>query len=152
MIDMLAEVHPAAKIAFNIVSTEFNVLKKHKEENQLVLNLYDTMLNVYLNASEDEILQRRDWLHRVYECLFEQTIECSYFIEGYVKKRIGGMFTLNLSDKAKEFCEGFKHLRNQLHDDVAKDGLVVTLGIQEQVNELSTYLNLRIHTGIQNRI
>lgn len=73
------------------MSLNQQVLKKQKEGNQLLFALYDTMLNAYLNASEDEILQRRDQLHRVYECLFEQTVECSYFIEGYVNKRVTGI-------------------------------------------------------------
>ncbi|SJL17821.1 uncharacterized protein ARMOST_21383 [Armillaria ostoyae] len=138
VIDMLAEVHPAAKIAFNIVSIGYNVLKKRKDENQLVLDLYSTMLSAYRDASEDEILQRRDRLYPVYECLFEQTIECSYFIEGYAKKGIiGKILTSNLSVKAQDFQQGFERLREKLQSGIVKETLIVTLGTRQLVDELT---------------
>ncbi|KAK0209687.1 hypothetical protein IW262DRAFT_1468674 [Armillaria fumosa] len=138
VIDMLAEVHPAAKIAFNIVSIGYNVLKKRKDENQLVLDLYATMLSAYRDASDDEILRKRDRLYPVYECLFEQTIECSYFIEGYVNKGIiGKVFTSNLSVKATNFQQGFERLRERLHSGIVKETLIVTLGTRQLVDELN---------------
>ncbi|KAK0464130.1 hypothetical protein IW261DRAFT_131383 [Armillaria novae-zelandiae] len=138
VIDMLAEVHPAAKIAFNIVSIGYDVLKKRKEENQLVLDLYATMLGAYRTASDDEILRRRDRLYPVYECLFEQTIECSYFIEGYANKGIiGRTLTSNLSVKAKDFQQGFESLRRKLQSGIVTETLIVSLGIHELVDELN---------------
>ncbi|KAK0215452.1 hypothetical protein IW262DRAFT_218758 [Armillaria fumosa] len=138
VIDMLAEVHPAAKIAFNIVSIGYNVLKKREEEDQLVLDLYVTMLDAYHDACENEILRRRDRLYGIYECLFQQTIECSYFIEGYAKKGfIGQIFTPNLLDKANDFRKGFETLRMKLQSGIAEETLVVTLGTRQLVDELA---------------
>ncbi|KAK0241326.1 hypothetical protein EDD85DRAFT_395858 [Armillaria nabsnona] len=56
MVDMLAEAHPAAKIAFNIVSIGYNILKKQEEANQLVLDLYNTMLDTYRDATNHRML------------------------------------------------------------------------------------------------
>ncbi|KAK0191802.1 hypothetical protein F5146DRAFT_1224444 [Armillaria mellea] len=138
VIDMLAEVHPAAKIAFNIVSIGYNVLQKQKEENQLVLDLYATMLSTYRDASDDEILRRRDRLYPVYECLFEQTIECSYFIEGYANKgTVGKVLTSNLSVKAIDFQQGFDKLREKLQSGIIKETLIVILGTRQLVDELT---------------
>ncbi|KAK0477903.1 hypothetical protein IW261DRAFT_255144 [Armillaria novae-zelandiae] len=138
VIDMLAEVHPAAKIAFNIVSIGYKVLKKREEEDQLVLDLYVTMLDAYHDACENEILQKRDRLYSIYECLFQQTIECSYFIEGYAKKGfVGQIFTPNLSEKANDFRKGFETLREKLQSDIAEETLVVTLGTRQIVDELA---------------
>ncbi|PBK82580.1 hypothetical protein ARMGADRAFT_730706 [Armillaria gallica] len=96
------------------------------------------MLSAYRDASEDEILRKRDRLYPVYSCLFEQTIECSYFIEGYAKKSImGTIFTPNLSVKAKDFQEGFEKLREKLQSGIAKETLIVTLGTHQLVDELA---------------
>ncbi|KAK0493869.1 hypothetical protein EDD18DRAFT_1107838 [Armillaria luteobubalina] len=144
VIDMLAEVHPAAKIAFNIVSIGYNVLKKREEEDQLVLDLYVTMLDSYHDACENEILRRRDRLYGIYQCLFQQTIECSYFIEGYARKGfIGQIFTPNLLDKANDFRKGFETLRKKLQSGIAEETLVVTLGTQQLVEELAMRESLR---------
>ncbi|KAK0492541.1 hypothetical protein EDD18DRAFT_461604 [Armillaria luteobubalina] len=144
VIDMLAEVHPAAKIAFNIVSIGYNVLKKREEEDQLVLDLYVTMLDSYHDACENEILRRRDQLYGIYQCLFQQTIECSYFIEGYARKGfIGQIFTPNLLDKANDFRKGFETLRKKLQSGIAEETLVVTLGTQQLVEELAMRESLR---------
>ncbi len=47
-----------------------------------------------------------------------------------------------MKQKAEEFIQGFTNLRKQLGSDVAKDGLVVTLGIGAKVDTLG--MSLRI--------
>ncbi|KAK0481276.1 hypothetical protein IW261DRAFT_1562554 [Armillaria novae-zelandiae] len=153
MIDTLAGAHPAATIAWGLLSVGFEVLQNQHDTNQAVINLYAEMISVYEEASKDNILQHRDGLHGTYSSLFKQTIECALFIEGYAKKSgIGCLFTLDISGKAKEFLEAFDDLKDQLTRGLARESVIITLGVQELVNiQIMRDLLRDLHPSIQLR-
>ncbi len=65
---------------------------------------------------------------------------------------IGRLLRRKLEDKAKEFSEGFKKLHDKLHQRTAAQNLVVTLGIQQKVDELSMYFGIYTYLRAQNRL
>ncbi|PBK88460.1 hypothetical protein ARMGADRAFT_1084414 [Armillaria gallica] len=136
MIDTLAGVHPAATVAWGFLSIGFKVLKNQRDMNQAVLNLYAEMISVYEEASKNDILQKRDGLHGTYSSLFKQTIECAMFIEGYAKK--SGIENLSAMDtvsvQAEKFHQAFAGLKDQLTRGLARESVIVTLGVQDLVN------------------
>ncbi len=60
------------------------------ETAEIVVDIYDAILSDYVQASREEVLQKQDKLHHLYDALFEQTIECSYLIKGYANKTVDG--------------------------------------------------------------
>ncbi|PBK68535.1 hypothetical protein ARMSODRAFT_1019665 [Armillaria solidipes] len=121
VIDMIADAHPATKIAWNIVSMGTNLLRKKKETNEIVTKLYN--------------------LKSVYDTLFQHTIECSIFIKGYVENKswAGRLSRAFLSSKAEEFCDGFQDLRDQLLLNIVAEDLAVTLAMLEKVEEIDMH-------------
>ncbi|PBK98114.1 hypothetical protein ARMGADRAFT_568599 [Armillaria gallica] len=135
MVDTLAEVHPAATIAWGFLSIGFEVVKKQRDTKDAICELYKVMISVYQEFSKDDILQQRDRLQGIYNSLFKQTIECAMFIEGYAKKSgIGRLVTMDISEKAKDFHQAFTDLKGQLSMGLAKEVVIVTLGVQESMN------------------
>ncbi|PBK88973.1 hypothetical protein ARMGADRAFT_347556 [Armillaria gallica] len=144
MIDVLAEVHPAADVAWSIVSVGINILDSQVKTNEVVKDLYATMLSTYEQASKDELWKGRNRLGSVYDSLFKYTIECSIFINGYMQKGWAGrMFSLDLAEKAKEFQEGFEDLRDQLHAGITTETLLVTLELEEKIDDIGMQELLR---------
>ncbi|KAK0437162.1 hypothetical protein EV421DRAFT_1075347 [Armillaria borealis] len=141
VIDMIADAHPAAKIAWNVVSMGANLLRKKKENNEIVTKLYVTMLSAFKDASRREILQNRKNLKSVYDALFQHTIECSIFIKGYVENKswAGRLPRAFLSGKAEEFCDGFQDLRDQLLSNIVAEDLAVTVAMLEKVEEIDMH-------------
>ncbi|KAK0438250.1 hypothetical protein EV421DRAFT_2037891 [Armillaria borealis] len=144
MIDTLAGAHPAATIAWGFLSIGFEVLQNRHDAEQAVLDLYKVMISVYEEASKDHILQQRDRLQGIYKSLFKQTIECAMFIEGYAKKsRIGRLVTIDISVQAENFHQAFTDLKGQLSMGLAKEAVIVTLGVQKSVDDLTMRDRLR---------
>ncbi|PBK89080.1 hypothetical protein ARMGADRAFT_351055 [Armillaria gallica] len=137
-IDGIDTLHPAASIALDIVFACVNILKQQTERDKTILQLYEAMIMTYKDASNNRELWQRKQLEPSYIALFQITNECGMFIRGYAKKnRIKRFFSLDVKQKAEEFIQGFTNLRKQLGSDVAKDGLVVTLGVGAKVDTLA---------------
>ncbi|KAK0442802.1 uncharacterized protein EV420DRAFT_1072271 [Desarmillaria tabescens] len=145
VIDTIADLHPAAKTAWSLVSIGTKPLRKLMESDEIVRKLYVTMISTYEQAISQEILSKRESLKTVYDALFQHTIECSTFIRGYVNKtslaeRITRAF---LSDTAEEFCEGFEDLRKMLLLNIVAEALAVALSTQEDAEEIKMRQTLR---------
>ncbi len=127
------------------------VVKKQRDTKDAICELYKVMISVYQEFSKDDILQQRDRLQGIYNSLFKQTIECAMFIEGYAKKSGIGMHlsfnyfmvlttfpgrlvTMDISEKAKNFHQAFTNLKGQLSTGLAKEAVIVTLGVQESMD------------------
>ncbi len=126
----------------------------------MVLLLYKTMISTYKVASDDRLLWEREPLKPIYKLLFQTTNECGMFIKRYTGKsrpsasnpsfsngqslrpNLERLFSLSVSQKADEFIRGFEDLREQLDSGVAKDTLVVTLGVRDKVDILGMSLEL----------
>ncbi|SJL16194.1 uncharacterized protein ARMOST_19713 [Armillaria ostoyae] len=144
MIDTLADVHPAATIAWGFLSVGFKVLKNQRDTKDAIRDLYKDMISVYEEFSKDDILEQRDRLKGIYSSLFKQTIECAMFIEGYAKKSgIEHLFATDVSGQAENFRQAFADLKCQLSMKVAKESIIVTLGVQNSVDILIVQDRLR---------
>ncbi|KAK0474726.1 hypothetical protein EDD18DRAFT_1470562 [Armillaria luteobubalina] len=137
MIDALAGVHPAATIAWGFLSIGFKILENRCDLEDAICNLYKDMISAYEEFSEDDILKDRDRLQGIYDSLFKQTIECALFIEGYANKSmIGHLVTMDISDRAEKFSHVFADLKSQLSKEYAREAIIVTLGVQKNVDIL----------------
>ncbi|SJL17586.1 uncharacterized protein ARMOST_21138 [Armillaria ostoyae] len=137
MIDTLAEAHPAATIAWGFLSIVFEVVKKQRDTKQEIFDLYADMISTYEDFSKDNILEQRVRLQGIYNSLFKQTIECAIFIEGYAKKSgITHLFEMNISCQAAKFRQAFVDLKYHLSMGLAKEAVIVTLGVQKSVDIL----------------
>ena len=130
------------------------VVKNQRDTKQAIFDLYADMISAYEDFSKDDILEQRARLQGIYNSLFKQTIECAIFIEGYAKKsRIGmplsrshfmisdrsseHLFATDVSGQAENFRQAFADLKCQLSMKVAKESIIVTLGVQNSVDILS---------------
>ncbi|KAK0421920.1 hypothetical protein EV421DRAFT_589816 [Armillaria borealis] len=126
------------RIAWGIISSCVNILKQRTERDKTVLRLYEVMIMTYKEASDYRRLWQQQKLAPIYKSLFQTTNECGMLIKGYTNKtRFKRFFSLNVTQKAEEFIQGFANLREQLNSGVAKDALVVTLGVRANVDILA---------------
>ncbi|SJL09142.1 uncharacterized protein ARMOST_12518 [Armillaria ostoyae] len=142
VIDVFKDVHPAASIACSFIS--ICIVKQQTEQDTTVLRLYEAMITTYKEASDDRLLWKQTRLEPIYKSLFQTTNECRMLIEGYTNKnRLKRLFSLNVTQKAEEFIQGFENLRKQLNSGVAKDALAVTLGVRAEVDSLAMRMSLQ---------
>ncbi|KAK0488069.1 hypothetical protein EDD18DRAFT_1191998 [Armillaria luteobubalina] len=135
MVDTLSGVHPAATIAWGFLSIGFEVLKNQCDKEDAIWNLYKDMISTYEEFSKDDILKEHDRFRGIYDCLFKQTIECAFFMKGYTNKSvIGRLVTMNISDQAEKFSHAFAGLKSQLSMELSKESVIVTLGVQKNVD------------------
>ncbi|KAK0443059.1 uncharacterized protein EV420DRAFT_1649347 [Desarmillaria tabescens] len=144
VIDAFKDLHPAASIAWGIITSSINVLKQQTERDKTMLQLYEAMLTTYKEASDDRLLWKRKHLEPIYKSLFRTTNECGMLIKRYTNKnRIKRFFSMDMSQKAEEFIQGFAKLREQLDSGVAKDALVVMLGVGVRVDKFDIRMSLQ---------
>ncbi|KAK0229532.1 hypothetical protein EDD85DRAFT_131047 [Armillaria nabsnona] len=105
------------------------------------------MFSAYVTASHEEV---RKCPRSFFESLLKQTVECSLFIAGYVRKNGEGhpLSTIHI-DKAAEFKRAFRDMNS-----ATRKLDVVTLGVQKPVNpfvkrELLDRLHISIETAPQ---
>ncbi|KAG7441293.1 uncharacterized protein BT62DRAFT_955983 [Guyanagaster necrorhizus] len=128
MIDILTEAHPAAKVAWSIISMGIDILRYQIDMDQLVVDLHAIMLQAYEQASNNEVLLHINNLRPIYNALFEQTIQCAKFIESYAKKSFTGrIINRNLSGDIKRIQQKFDDLIKKLHLEISKEAFVAEL-------------------------
>ncbi|KAK0437751.1 uncharacterized protein EV420DRAFT_1342533 [Desarmillaria tabescens] len=144
IIEAFKDLHPAASIACGIIFSCINVLKKQTERDLTVLELYEAMITTYKEARDDRMLWQQERLRPIYISLFQITNECGMFIKRYTNKNsFKRFFSIDTSQKAKEFIQGFAKLREQLDSGVAKDMLIVTLGVRVRVDKFDIRMSLQ---------
>ncbi|KAK0464172.1 hypothetical protein IW261DRAFT_1524319 [Armillaria novae-zelandiae] len=133
MIKTLAEVDPAADVAWSFLSKGLGVLRKKQTSDETIIGLYRAMFSAHISASREEVLKNRERLRRFYKTLFRQTIECAVFLEGYIAKNVGERpLSARQLDKLAEFQHAFRSMLGS----TAQEATVVTLGVQEFVDPL----------------
>ncbi|SJL11658.1 uncharacterized protein ARMOST_15064 [Armillaria ostoyae] len=147
MIRTLAEVDHVADVAWSFLSKGIDVLRKRADADRFIVDLYNVMFSAYVTASHEEV---RKQPRSFFESLLKQMIECSLFIERYVRKNGEGhpLSTIHI-DKAAEFKRAFQDMNNAMRKPD-----VVTLGVQKPVNpfvkrELLDRLHISIDTAPQ---
>ncbi|SJL09132.1 uncharacterized protein ARMOST_12508 [Armillaria ostoyae] len=137
MIDAVADLHPAASIAWGIVSSGVDILKQQTEQDKSVLRLYEAMVLTYKAASDDRLLWKQKSLEPIYKSLFQTTTECTLLIKRYTgENRLKHIFSPRVTQKVEELIEGFAKLREQLDSGVAKDTLVTIQDVRDKVDIL----------------
>ncbi|KAK0235056.1 hypothetical protein EDD85DRAFT_938360 [Armillaria nabsnona] len=138
MIDAVMDLHPAASIAWGIVSSGVDILKQQTELDKSVLRLYEAMVLTYKVASDDRLLWKQNKLEPIYKSLFQTTAECAMLIKRYIRRnRLKHIFSTRVTQKVEELIEDFAKLREQLDSGIAKDTLLVILGIRDKVDMLT---------------
>ncbi|SJL11654.1 uncharacterized protein ARMOST_15060 [Armillaria ostoyae] len=133
MIKTLAEVDPAADVAWSFLSKGIGVLRKKQISDKSIVGLYSAMFSAHISASHEEVLKNREHLRPFYESLFRQTNECAMFLEGYIAKNVAERpLSARLLHKAAEF----QHAFGSMLGSTAQEAMVVTLGVQEFVDPL----------------
>ncbi|KAK0493882.1 hypothetical protein EDD18DRAFT_395875 [Armillaria luteobubalina] len=147
MIRAFAEVDRVADVAWSFLSKGIEVLRKRADADRFTVDLYNVMFSAHVTACRSEVRKRP---RPFFESLLKQTIECSLFIEGYVRKSGEGhpLSTIHI-DKATEFKRAFRDINNATGKLDA-----VTLGVQKPVNpfvkrELLDRLNVFIDAAPQ---
>ncbi|KAK0458658.1 uncharacterized protein EV420DRAFT_369514 [Desarmillaria tabescens] len=157
-IDALAELHPAARIAWSFLSLGIDQLQKRSDTDALVIDLYETMLSTNEQAIRDEVFRNRERLRPVYGALFKQIVECTFFISGYTNRTYLGALVghspKKTANKAAKFQNGFKRLTEQFNSTIVKETLVVTLRTEEKFDSLKRIVTetLSVTVGIKEKV
>ncbi|KAF7364352.1 WD40 repeat-like protein [Mycena sanguinolenta] len=100
----LSQVHPYANAAWKILTAVYNVVEKQQETDENVIELIDTMTDVYSFAKDVDFLSDKiTRLEKAVEEITRQTLECAIFIQEYIGEGFSGRLMRDtLSNKNQE--------------------------------------------------
>ncbi|KAK0464171.1 hypothetical protein IW261DRAFT_1524318 [Armillaria novae-zelandiae] len=120
-IDLVTEFNPVAKMAWVIISMGVDILRKQKDADELIVELYETMLLSHKEASGDEFLKCLVVFRPIYDSLLDHTIACAQFIENCAKKNlINRIAKGHFTKESKKMQERFHEIDEKLAWSVTK--------------------------------
>ncbi|KAK0430615.1 hypothetical protein EV421DRAFT_1857430 [Armillaria borealis] len=122
IIDLVTEANPIAKMAWVVITMGVDILRKQNDTDKLIVELYETMLAAYAQATGEKFLNRIVEFGPIYNSLVDQTIVCAKFIEIYANKGlIGRIVNGNLAEEAKRIQQKFHEIYDKLLLALAED-------------------------------
>ncbi|KZP23212.1 hypothetical protein FIBSPDRAFT_952272 [Athelia psychrophila] len=140
--DAVAEVHPYARVAWNMLSTTRKIIVAQVAIDQSVADLFQTMQDVYSFVDAMEAVPSKvQNLEKTIQQILIQTAECGNFIREYSGHGFGGRRlreTMGASTPAKvaAMARSLTYLHNQFNTNVTVHVAVVCFRIQTDVATL----------------
>ncbi|ESK87631.1 nacht wd40 domain-containing protein [Moniliophthora roreri MCA 2997] len=138
-LDNLSEIHDIARAAWFAVSGIYQVVKALNNQDQEIVALYQTMLEAYQIAQENEALNQGGHFSELFGRIVKQSEECYVFLSKYCSKnRMAQILDRwDAPGKIKKFTEAFKMLRDEFTDTQIKTTTVLALDNQRNMTTLA---------------
>ncbi|PPQ74828.1 hypothetical protein CVT26_005429 [Gymnopilus dilepis] len=113
--EKLSTIHPYVQLACTILGAISKVITEQADRDRSVQNLLVTMRDLYMLLN-NERLQEIQSMKTIVQCICQQTLECSYFIEGYTKNqkfrtRIAKNLSSHTDSRIAQYQQVFEELR-----------------------------------------
>ncbi|KZP18910.1 hypothetical protein FIBSPDRAFT_1045847 [Athelia psychrophila] len=96
LMDKISEVHPYAKMAWQILSAAYNVFSAQQDRDDKMDSLLKTIVHVYNIVHGYDILQSISTLAPIFVKLMKQTTECAHFITYAMKRSFAARAVSNI--------------------------------------------------------
>jgi len=87
LVDTIAEVHPYAKMAWDILSAIHKTILAQVDRDICIVHLVEVMDDVYSFVKEAEPVKKIESHSRIVALMAQQTTECAYFIRDYAMNK-----------------------------------------------------------------
>ncbi|KAG1743706.1 uncharacterized protein EDB91DRAFT_222922 [Suillus paluster] len=146
--ERLAKLHPYARIAYAILATGYEVIKRGIACDAGLIRLMHTMQNTYDIVMTVKALPYLHERKHVIEAIVQQTIECAFFIRDYVDTRDNFAqaiknSVLNVEAQIKAFEEAFINLQSSFQTHMAVCTQLTVLKILEDVQDIGAKADFR---------
>ncbi|KAI6029619.1 hypothetical protein BKA83DRAFT_9235 [Pisolithus microcarpus] len=130
-------IHPYVKMAAVVLTSVFT---SHIALKNNIKNLVETMADAHSFLSESDPLARINSHLQIIRALSAQTVECSYFLQGIVKRRwcimSQQLWMTNIQRKFDEYTQKFQQLR------ACSAGTFNVLRVYDEVQGISAQISL----------
>ncbi|KAL0569112.1 hypothetical protein V5O48_012861 [Marasmius crinis-equi] len=142
VVDKLSELHPAAELAWLVASVPLKVLQDKHELDDKLVDLIDTMSQVYGCATvKDDPLRNYRKFQLLFDSMIQESVECFLFIHDYISK--GHLrHMINAPRKVKEFTQTFQRLKGQFADAQQYTTTVTGLETRDMVSNVDNKFDL----------
>ncbi|KAF7980551.1 hypothetical protein HWV62_37701 [Athelia sp. TMB] len=86
LMDQLSEVHPYAKLAWQMIGAAYKIFAAQKSRDENIDNLLETMIEASDMVHEYMTLHGVSTLAPIFVKIMQQTTECAYFIKAYARR------------------------------------------------------------------
>ncbi|KAJ7455882.1 WD40 repeat-like protein [Mycena latifolia] len=139
--DEIAQIHPYANVAWKILTSVYQVVKKQQETDAKMLKLVQTMAEVYSFVEDTEFLvQKIKSLENTVLEITKQTVECAIFIRehtghGFSSRLVRDIWS-DTSQKTNDFCAALLNLKGAFDRGVAIQSVFLSAKTMDKVEGL----------------
>ncbi|KAJ7876523.1 hypothetical protein B0H14DRAFT_2501365, partial [Mycena olivaceomarginata] len=139
--DKLSTINPYATAAWKILTAVYEVVKEQRETDDKVLELGQTMVEVYAFVEDVDILSHRiKHLDNVVTAILEQTFECALFIREYTGHGFGGRLVrnnwTNTTQQIDDLSTAFFKLKDEFDRGVGLQTAIFSAAIKDDTEYL----------------
>ncbi|KAH9942068.1 hypothetical protein B0H21DRAFT_529658, partial [Amylocystis lapponica] len=157
-VDGLAKIHPYVDTAWQVLSSFYKVkmnfisvcgnkhkllqiIKIQKDRDQQVVLLVQIMDDTVRSIQEIDLFQNKQvYFQKTLLGIMKQTVECMFFVQGYLGHGISGRMLRQLSSNddsiISQMIENFKALKHSLQTSIAIDITLVSLRMSKKIDVL----------------
>ncbi|KAF7363067.1 WD40 repeat-like protein [Mycena venus] len=111
---VIAKIHPFAELAYNVLTSVYDVVKKQQNTDQSIVQLINTMVDVYSFTKDVNSLPDIERIEGVVSVIVQETARCALFIREYTAHgfaaRLVGQIISQDTQKIQDFMAAFdKH-------------------------------------------
>ncbi|KAF7966261.1 hypothetical protein HWV62_39403 [Athelia sp. TMB] len=138
--DEIAKIHPWASLAWNVLSIGLKLVKDNHERNNKMAGLIETLQSTYAIVDGARVV-KDDRLQDVLGRIFQQTVDCAYFIQHYARSRssLGKAITEPFSDtdaRIDEYQKQFAQFQMEFNGHITVKTALLTVGISATVDAI----------------
>ncbi|KAJ7366031.1 hypothetical protein DFH08DRAFT_679026, partial [Mycena albidolilacea] len=146
-IDLASKINPYATAAWKILTAVYEVVKEQRETDDKVLELGQTMAEVYAFVGDVDTLSHRiKHLEDVVTAILERTFECALFIREYTGHGFGGRLVrnnwTNTSQKIDDLTTALLKLKNDFDRGIGLQTVIFSAAIKDDTEYLVKLDNL----------
>ncbi|KAJ7366048.1 WD40-repeat-containing domain protein, partial [Mycena albidolilacea] len=145
--DKLSTINPYATAAWKILTAVYEIVKEQRETDDKVLELGQTMVEVYAFVENVDTLSHRiKHLEDVVTAILKQTFECALFIREYTGHGFGGRLVrtnwTNISQQINGLSTALLKLKDEFDRGVGLQTVIFSAAIKDDTEYLDKLHNL----------
>ncbi|KAF7360002.1 WD40 repeat-like protein [Mycena venus] len=114
----IAKIHPFAEMAYNILTSVYNAVKKQHKTDQSIAHLVQTMVHVYSFTKDVNSLPDIEHIEGVVSAIVQETAKCALFIREYtahtLAARLVGQIRSEDAQTIQDFMAAFDNHKQAL--------------------------------------
>ncbi|KAJ7609458.1 WD40-repeat-containing domain protein [Roridomyces roridus] len=139
--DQLATIHPYANVAWKILTSVYQVVKKQQETDGKLTKLAKTMDEVYSFVKDLDFLpQKIKTLEQQASAIVKQTVECALFIQEYTRHGFGTHAVEGIWDTQQQkidgLCDTLLKLKAAFEGGLTVQSLFMSTKIMDKLDAL----------------